>query len=226
MKWKSPAFGYSESGHFFEVTTVLFIIEMLGTIAFAISGAMVAVQRKMDLFGVVLLGMTTAVGGGIIRDLILGRTPPAAFLHPVYALTAIGVSVLIFIPSLRRLLEGREKVYELVLLVIDSLGLGVFTVVGVQAAYASLGTPTLFLSVFVGVLTGVGGGVLRDLFAGTVPYILVKHVYATASLVGALLCALLWKVTEVAFAMPIGAAAVVILRLLAARYRWKLPRAH
>lgn len=204
---------------------MLFVIEMLGTIAFAISGAMVAIQKKMDLFGVILLGMTTAVGGGIIRDLILGKTPPAAFLHPVYALTAIGVSVLIFIPAMRRALKWQDKLYDVTLLVIDSLGLGVFTVVGVQAAYAALGSPTLFLSVFVGALTGVGGGVLRDLFAGQVPYILVKHIYATASLIGALLCALMWRPLGTSAAMLLGAAAVVVLRLLAAHFRWKLPQA-
>ncbi|MCQ2452521.1 MAG: TRIC cation channel family protein [Oscillospiraceae bacterium] len=204
---------------------MIFILELLGTIAFAVSGAMVAIEKRMDLLGVILLGMTTAVGGGIIRDLILGSIPPSAFVHPVYALTAIGVSILVFFPRVRRVFTAKSHLYDLILRVIDSLGLGVFTAVGVQAAFTALTEPTLFLAVFVGVLTGVGGGVLRDLFAGSTPYIMVKHFYATASFVGALLCALLWPFAGQGLSTLIGAGVVVVLRLMAAHYRWKLPRA-
>lgn len=195
----------------------IFIFEIIGTIAFAISGASLAISKKMDIFGVAILGMTTAVGGGIIRDLILGITPPMAFRNPVYALLAIVVSIIVFIPRIREL-AAREQT---LLLIMDTIGLGVFTVVGVRA-----GMPhgNIFLSVFVGTLTGVGGGVLRDVFVGYAPYIFVKHFYATASLIGALATALLWGVGETA-AMIVGAAIVVVLRLLAARFRWSLPKA-
>ena len=105
----------------------------------------------------------------------------------------------------------------------DSVGLGIFTVVGIQTARTTAYSGNLFLLLFVGVITGVGGGVLRDMMAGDKPYIFVKHIYACASLAGAALCALLWPVSAGA-AMIGGAAAVVALRLCAARFRWSLPR--
>ena len=197
---------------------ILFAFEMIGTVAFAVSGACAAIEKEMDIFGVAILGTTTAVGGGIIRDLLLGVIPPAAFREPVYALAAILISLLIFLPGIRRLAvrEGNR-----VLLVMDSVGLAVFTVVGVRAGMVY---GNIFLAVFVGVLTGVGGGVLRDLFAGDRPYIFVKHFYACASLTGALITALCWPLGET-ISMSAGAVPIVILRLLAAKYRWSLPRA-
>lgn len=204
---------------------ILFILEIMGTIAFAMSGAIVGIQKKMDIFGVAILGLTTAVGGGIVRDLILGITPPTAFQKPVFAMTAMAVSILFFIPSVRAALEQRNRVYEILILLMDSIGLGLFTVVGVQVAQLTVPERNLFLIIFVGVLTGVGGGIMRDLFAGNMPYIFIKHFYASASIIGAAVCALLWPCTGNLPAMITGAALTVILRLLAARYHWSLPRA-
>ncbi len=203
---------------------ILFILEIIGTIAFAVSGAVVGIQKKMDIFGVCILGLTASVGGGILRDLILNITPPAAFQNPVFALTALLVSILFFVPAVRNAFEHR-KFYEALILVMDSIGLGLFTVVGVQVATAAMPKRNLFLITFVGVLTGVGGGLLRDVFAGNTPYIFIKHFYACASIIGAWTCALLWPLTGSAAAMIAGAAVTVILRLLAARFRWSLPRA-
>lgn len=203
---------------------ILFALEIIGTIAFAISGAVVGIQKKMDIFGVCILGLTASVGGGILRDLILNITPPAAFQNPAFAVTAILVSILFFIPAVRNAFEHR-KVYEALILIMDSIGLGLFTVVGVQVATAAMPERNLFLITFVGVLTGVGGGILRDVFAGNTPYIFIKHFYACASIIGAWTCALLWPLTGSAAAMIAGAAVTVILRLLAARFRWSLPRA-
>ncbi len=203
---------------------ILFILEIIGTIAFAVSGAVVGIQKKMDIFGVCILGLTASVGGGILRDLILNITPPAAFQNPVFALTALLVSILFFVPAVRNAFEHR-KFYEALILVMDSIGLGLFTVVGVQVATAAMPERNLFLITFVGVLTGVGGGLLRDVFAGNTPYIFIKHFYACASIIGAWTCALLWPLTGSAAAMIAGAAVTVILRLLAARFRWSLPRA-
>lgn len=194
-----------------------FLLEIIGTVAFAVSGATVGVDNHMDIFGVSILGLTGAVGGGIIRDLILNMSPPAAFQMPVYAFVAIAVSLLVFMPAVRRFIKKERRI----LLIMDSIGLGIFTVIGVKAA-ADGGN--MFLALFVGITTGVGGGVLRDIFAGSKPMIFVKHFYASASLVGALLCVCLWRFGENA-AMSVGAAAVIILRLLAAKYHWKLPRA-
>lgn len=197
---------------------ILFVFEIIGTIAFAVSGAGVAIEKKMDIFGVAILGTTTAIGGGIIRDIILAVTPPVAFQKPIYAIVAIFISLLVFVPKIRRYALNHDNKF---LLIMDSLGLAAFTVVGVRAG---MGQNSMFLAVFVGVLTGVGGGVLRDLFAGNSPYIFNKHFYACASIVGAIITAVTWPVGEIP-AMLFGAVPIFILRLLAAKYKWNLPRA-
>ena len=205
--------------------TLVFILEIIGTVAFAVSGAMVGINKKMDIFGVCILGLTVAVGGGIIRDVILGNTPPNMFKNPVYALVAVITSVIVFIPAVRGLLKKTQKIYDLTLRIMDSVGLGVFTVVGVQVAKTTSYEAGTFLAIFVGVLTGVGGGIIRDLFADEMPAIFVKHIYACASLVGAVLCVLLWNIIGSAAAMVIGCVSVIVLRILAAHYRWSLPKA-
>ena len=204
---------------------MLGIFELFGTIAFAASGAITGLSKKMDILGVTTLGVVTAVGGGVIRDLILGNTPPATFRNPTYALIAIAVSIIIFIPMVRRFLFKKQQVYDMIMLIMDSIGLGAFTVVGIQTAYASDNTYNAFLLIFVGVVTGVGGGILRDILAGNTPYIFIKHFYACASIIGAVVCILLWKFVGQSVAILGGAATVIVLRLLAAHYRWSLPKA-
>jgi len=199
-------------------------LELVGTVAFSVSGAMTGLRKNMDLFGVAILGLTTAVGGGMIRDLILGNTPPVMFRDPVYAMVALCTAVIVFLPAVQRLLDRIHGLYDVLMLWMDSLGLGIFTVVGIQTAYTALEQPGVFLLLFVGVITGVGGGLLRDLFAGDTPYIFVKHFYACASLIGAAVCVVLWGLLGQTAAVVLGASAVVILRLLAVRFRWSLPR--
>ena len=125
--------------------TVLFILEIVGTAVFAASGALAGLQRQLDAFGVVILGVCTACGGGVIRDLTLGITPPVMFCQPVYALVAMGVSALVFLPAVRHLLAVESRAYELVMLWLDSIGLGLFTVVGVQCAFQQAQDYNLFL---------------------------------------------------------------------------------
>ena len=204
---------------------LILILEIIGTISFAISGAMTGLRKKMDIFGVMILGLTTATGGGILRDVILGITPPQTFCNPIYALLALAVAALSFIPALHVYLLHNHLLYDKLLQWMDALGLGVFTVVGMSTAFRAIEEPTAFLLIFVAVLTGVGGGILRDILAGDTPYIFVKHIYASASLLGALLCLLLWPHVGQSVAMLSGGAAIVLLRLLSARYRWNLPRA-
>lgn len=204
--------------------TVFLIFELIGTVAFALSGAAVGIRRHMDVFGVVILGLTTAVGGGVIRDLILGQTPPATFRHPIYAVVAVVTSLFTFLPPVWHFLTRHHRFYDHTMLLIDSLGLGVFTMVGLRTAHQVAADATPFLMLFVGVITGVGGGVIRDMMAGQVPYILVKHVYATASLIGAIVALLLWSLIGATWAMVIGTVLIVILRFLAAIFRWSLPK--
>ena len=207
--------------------TVIFILEIIGTIAFAWSGAIGGIKKEMDIFGVVILGTVTAVGGGIIRDLVLGNTPPTTFLNPIYALIAVAVSLIAFVPFVRLQFLKHKKRNDLFMLIMDSLGLGIFTVVGIGVAYESeFAEFNILLFTFVGVITGVGGGVLRDIMAGQTPYIFVKHFYACASLIGALLTIAILPLVGITSSMLIGAVVIMILRFLAAYYRWSLPKAH
>lgn len=200
------------------------VFELLGTMAFAASGALVGIRRRMDVFGVCTLGLTTAVGGGMLRDVLLGNTPPIAFRSSAASAVAVTVSLCLFLPGIRHRLTDNHRRSDLVSLLLDSAGLGIFTVTGVRTAWESVAAPSLYLTVFVGVITGVGGGVLRDLFAGETPYILRKHVYACASLLGALVCALLRIPAGERAAMLWGAGTVFLLRLLSAHYHWNLPQ--
>ncbi len=204
---------------------VFFIFEILGIIAFSLSGALVAIEKKMDIFGVAIIGLITATGGGVIRDLILGVNPPKAFQNPLDALVAIVTALIVFLPVVRKIFIKEKKVYEFVTRMLDSLGLGLFTVIGVRVAIESGFEKNLFLQIFVGVLTGVGGGVLRDVLSGDRPYIFVKHFYACASLLGAILCSFLWGNLGEISASLIGIGIIFTLRLLAAHYRWSLPKA-
>lgn len=201
---------------------IVLFLELIGTVAFAASGAMIAVNKRMDVFGVAMLGLFTAVGGGAIRDVLLGNTPPLSFRQPVYALTAIAVSVIMFLKPVRSRYNRHGRAFDLILLIMDSVGLGVFSVVGAEVALRA--NSNLYSAVFVGLVTGVGGGIMRDVMAGQTPFVFVKHFYASASLIGALICALLWPFAGEIPSTLAGAGVVIVLRILAARYRWSLPR--
>lgn len=203
------------------MNTLFAIFELLGTIAFAISGAMEGIRHKMDLFGVAMLGLVTSIGGGVLRDVVIGDTPPRVFRNPNCAILAIIVSVVVFI-VLRcsrakeiRFAREREIFYNLS----DTLGLGVFTVLGIE----TVGAGNVGLLLFVGMISGVGGGVLRDVLAGTVPSIFRKHIYALASAAGAIVDILLMRFASHEIAMVAGFGTVVLIRLLAAHYKWNLP---
>lgn len=201
----------------------IFILEIIGTIAFASSGAIIGLKKRMDIFGVIVLGLTTAVGGGVMRDIILGITPPQTFLHPVYAIVAIATSMIIFIPAVRRRLTRTNRIYERMIFIMDTLGLGIFTQVGIQTAYNASLEFNAFLFVFVGVISGVGGGVLRDVLAGDTPFIFIKHIYASASLLGAIVSIILWNTLGSAYAIVIGVLLILIIRSLSAHFKLNLP---
>ncbi len=202
-----------------------YILSILGIIAYAISGAEVAIKKGMDIFGVAILGLTTSIGGGLIRDALLGVHPPVMLISFEMPLIAVGISLIYFIPVIRKgFLKATFLSHSLVLL-FDSIGLGVFTVVGVQACYSAGFGKQYFLQIFVGVMTACGGGVLRDVMANDLPYIFVRHFYASASLIGSIVCVLLWNLTLPVIGIIAGALVTIVLRLLAAHFRWKLPRA-
>ena len=205
-----------------------FVLEMVGTVAFAISGAMIAIQKRLDLLGILVLGITTAVGGGMIRDLIIGVHPPMMFVKPIYVMVSMTSIVVLFLiikvnHSSPKFLES--ALYENLFNLMDAIGLGVFTVVGVNSVMSSNMKHMLFLKIFLGVITGVGGGLLRDVMANETPGILRKHVYACASIAGAISYICLYEYLESGAAMVLAIILVVVIRVLAKHYEWNLPKA-
>lgn len=205
---------------------IIFVAELVGIIAFAISGVLVAIDHRLDLFGALVLGAVTAVGGGMTRDILIGQTPPVMFANPVYAILAVAVSLFVFLLAYfspnRFNLHG-QRLMQIVNF-FDALGLGVFVTVGVDAVLASDMAGNVFLAIFIGTITGVGGGMLRDIFVATIPAIFRKHIYALAAILGSAIY--YYMVTfglPVPVAIPVAVAAVVAIRVLAMRYRWNMP---
>lgn len=209
-----------------EIETVVFVLEMVGVAAFAVSGVMVAVARELDLLGALVLGAITSVGGGVIRDILLGVLPPAMFVDPRYVIAAVGVSLVTFVVALclgDRFLQRIERLGPLIN-ALDAVGLGIFVTVGVDAAVRVGYGDNAFLAVFVGTMTGVGGGILRDQLVGRVPMVLQKHVYVLAAIAGAIAYYVMLRLDLLRpVALCLSSAIVVVIRLLAAHYRWNLP---
>lgn len=209
--------------------TLLQILEIIGTVAFAISGALVAIKAKFDIFGVIVVACVTAVGGGITRDLLIGQIPPKIFSNGYIVLIACLSAVAVFAVAYIRkakfiLLNDRiEKINNY----FDALGLGAFTVTGVEIAFYNGLFENAFLAITMGVLTGVGGGLLRDIFTENTPYIFKKHVYALASILGATVYYVM-RIYMVNAVFPTLVAIIIIvgLRILATKYRWSLPKVH
>ena len=198
--------------------SLLYALDLIGTAAFAASGAYAGIRREMDLFGVMVLGMVTATGGGTLRDILLGDTPPFCFQDETYLYVAIGISLATF------LLHRRMDRLRHPLLYFDAIGLGTFVVIGTEKA---LGFETGALgAVILGVMTATAGGMMRDMLANQVPLILRKEVYASACLAGgALLVALHYVAVPRTVAWLSAAGLVILVRLLAIRFSWALPRA-
>lgn len=196
---------------------ILTILDYLGTFAFAVSGALKAARRDMDVFGLSVLAVVTAIGGGTIRDVMLGQQP-FWFRDANYVLLSLAAALLVF--ALYRLVARGETL----LLVFDAVGLGAFTVIGASKAMAAGIGPAG--TVVLATLTGVGGGIIRDVLAADVPVVLRKEVYASACIVGAALFWGLaqWRVPQ-ATSMPVVMLLVIAIRLVCLHYRVGLPRA-
>ncbi len=208
---------------------MIFILEIIGTVAFSISGAVAAMDSDMDLLGIAVLGMTTAVGGGIVRDIVLGATPPNAFRQPVYLLISLATIVLLLIGV--QLWKNSDRLPNIIsphliglVNASDAIGLGAFTMTGANVAINMGYGEGMLLVVFVAMLTGVGGGVMRDLFTMKKPYIFMKHIYAFASLIGAVMYFILRHHINANLAMALSAGAIVLIRYISARYNLSLPK--
>lgn len=197
---------------------LLYLLDLIGTCAFAASGAWAGVRRGMDLLGVLVLGMVTAIGGGTLRDLLLGDLPPFCLRNETYLWLPVIAALLVFISH-----RFWPKI-EQPLLYLDAIGLGTFVVIGTGKAIAAQTGP--LGAVLMGVMTGTAGGVIRDVLSNEVPLIMRREIYASACILGGTLLVLLqrFNVTE-ELALLLAAGSVIILRLLAIKFNWSLPKA-
>lgn len=206
------------------------IVEIIGIIVFAISGALSGIKHRYDLLGVVIIGVTTATGGGIIRDIVLGISPPISLRNGLNIYIAIIVSLLVFIINLLDENVNRftvHKLFDSSLVITDALGLAVFTITGMQTAYVMYPYYSTILYIFVGVMSGVGGGLIRDILTNETPYILERHVYASASIIGGIIYHLLLEYTKLnsRLNVVICVGIIFLIRMLAYKNKWNLPKA-
>lgn len=195
-------------------------LDLIGIFVFAISGALLAVRKNFDVFGMAVLAEVTALGGGLFRDLVIGAVPPAAFTDLGYFLTPLLATLLVFF------LHPQVERIQVAVNVFDAAGLGLFCVVGTIKAYEyGLG---LTASAGLGLTTAVGGGVLRDVLANEVPSLLRwdRDLYAVPAIVGSALAALCIRYDALnPFTSGLAVITAFVLRLLAMRYHWRAPRA-
>lgn len=207
------------------MTTFFELTEFVGIIAFAISGAMISIQRKMDVFGVILLSMVTALGGGAMRDIFLGVFPPRNFFNSFHLWCALITAVVVFVLAKifsSFFFDNFKRINEIVN-VFDAFGLAAFTISGVQVTLDA-GYDKWNFAIFMGVFTAVGGGLLRDVMSREKPMIFCKNVYATAVIIGTVCYFFLGKIIPENAAIVITFAVIVTIRILAAKFRWDLPK--
>lgn len=205
----------------------IFIIEIIGIIAFAISGAVVAIKKHFDIFGVIVLGVITAVGGGALRDIILGITPPSMFINPIYVAVAFFTSCFAFIGATVATLVFKKSIqfFKDVVNFFDAIGLGVFAVTGTNTAIVHGFSDNPFLAIFVGVITGIGGGMLRDILACKVPFVLYKDIYACAAIVGATVYYYLYTLKfSSSISVFLSIFITIIIRIVATIFNLSLPK--
>ncbi len=208
------------------IDQIIYWAEIIGTIAFALSGAMVGIDKRFDIFGIIVLAISTAVGGGAIRDVLLGRTPPNMFVQPVYAGVATVSAIVVFCLTYRiKFFSKYRKLYFLFVEFFDTIGLGVFTVTASILVLDMYPAANIFLTIFMGCITGIGGGILRDMMAGRVPAVLRKRIYAVAAIIGSGMYYYLSATNlDGSISMVISILTVIIIRMLAMHYGWQLPR--
>lgn len=235
---------------------IMAVFEIVGTITFAMSGALVAIDKKLDLFGVILLGVITAVGGGIFRDIILGINPPTAFVNPTSSIISMIASVVTFIiyplvvrkneKNRKDKINGSDKYNNLkyltkeqrfniiskqiqlnnlkrLVFICDAIGLATFTAIGAHQGY-NVDSSNVFLVTWMGFITGIGGGIVRDILVQQTPLILRKEIYAVASIFGGIGFFICIKLFGFSAAFGVCFSISFIIRVLSIRYNINLPR--
>ncbi len=202
-----------------------FIFEILGTTAFAVSGAAAGLSKKMDIFGIAVLSVATAVGGGIIRDVLAGITPPFALRSPMGIALALITAAVVSMGAKNYFNPLRGKKWmQFIYHVSDSIGLAAFTVTGAMTAINSYPGYKYVLPVMLALLTAVGGGIIRDLLAQRVPVVLYADIYAVAAVAGGIVICIIYPLTGMVTASWAGFIFVIVLRMCALFFGWNLYR--
>ena len=201
-----------------QIDFFIYVLDLFGTMAFAVTGAFKAIEHKADIVGIIILATITGLAGGTIRDVVFGKTLPNSLIDPTYVIITVISAIVLF------LLYSKMKKHWNLFLKFDAVGLGVFTVIGATFAYNLFGMNFLVI-VLSGMLTAIGGGILRDVFVNQTPIVFVKELYASASFIGAVIFYFTLLITnEVYAATIIGIALTTGLRLVAMKYNWNLPK--
>ncbi|MFS4467677.1 trimeric intracellular cation channel family protein [Maribacter sp. 2210JD10-5] len=192
------------------------VIDILGTVAFAISGVLVAMQKKLDLFGVFIIAFVTAVGGGTLRDLLIGNTPVGWMKTPIYILT-ITITVIIAILFINQIKHLRKSLF-----LFDTIGIGLYTMVGIEKGLAANLSPIMCIAL--GTMTASFGGVIRDILCNEIPVIFRKEIYATVCILGGLVYFILIQFSvDTQIAYVFGISSIIAMRLIAVKFKISLP---
>ncbi len=202
----------------------LFILELIGTIAFAIGGSILAIKNKMDILGVIILSIIAALGGGLIRDVVINSNSIVLFDQPIYLATSVVTSIIVFVffYATNKIEFLDNEHFKFALNIIDGIGLGVFVVIGANTAL--LITDNILLIIFCSLITGVGGGIVRDLLVNRIPNIFRKHIYAVAALLGLIIYLVCYYQNLSMIGGLICIIVVTVLRILSHQYKLSLPK--
>ncbi len=194
-----------------------FMIEVLGTIAFAMSGSFAAMQKRLDPFGVIIIAFITSVGGGTVRDLLLDV--PVFWMHDLRM-----CSIILITSIVSMIFKSLEKNFQVTLFIFDSFGLGLFTIIGVQKGLTAELHP--LICIILGTITGCFGGIIRDILLNRIPLIFRKEIYATACIIGGAVFLLLVKYSNLSytFVQVFTILLIVAIRSLAVKYHWQMPK--
>ena len=196
--------------------TVFYIIDILGTVAFAISGVLIALKKRMDLFGILIIAFVTAFGGGTLRDVLIGETPVSWMTNIVYTYVVLGTSIFAII------FRNKLNYLRTSLFLFDTIGIGLFTVVGISKGISAGLHPINCIAI--GTITACFGGVIRDVLCNEIPVIFRKEIYGTACILGGITYFLLeFLLIEGDFVFIIAGLVVIIVRLLAVIFKIALP---
>ena len=213
--------------------SIMMVLEIMGVIAFAIAGSIVAIDKEMDMVGVVFLAMITSFGGGIMRDLVMGRTPLFFTSLGLYISVALVTSLAVFVFAhiFKKWYVKNERSILFYNNFVDAIGISAFSVSGVKMCLEFFPEPNPFLAIMIGMLSAIGGGMVRDVCLRDIPFVFRKHIYALATLAGATVYYVLRVhvfeegVTGDVISLVIGMLSVFTIRVLATVFHWNMPKA-